>query len=280
MHLFWENISLLALILGRAAVLIIHINTAIYMAVFWLLEKARPVEPNQPASTFLLNLRIGMLSLSMRVIYAFVFAMGLAVTAQYFPIGLIDLRFSSGWFGQIVVGLLSIAIADSFAYWMHRCQHAVPFLWAFHKIHHADRHMSVATTTRHHLIEHVVLNVFVYVPMALLFKLDPMPSGILGTLMSWSIFFNHANLKLEMGWLTKVLGGPQLHRIHHSILPEHFDKNFTQTLPLWDLLFGTYYHPKTGEWPSTGLDGEEVTGALQSAVMPFRPSRAPMPAEG
>jgi len=59
------------------------------------------------------------------------------------------------------------------------------------------------------------------------------------------------------------------HRIHHSNLPEHMDKNFATMLPLWDILFGTYYHPKKEEWPSTGVAGVKVTSLRQAIIMPF-----------
>jgi sterol desaturase/sphingolipid hydroxylase (fatty acid hydroxylase superfamily) len=36
-----------------------------------------------------------------------------------------------------------------------------------------------------------------------------------------------------------LLTSPQYHRIHHSLKPAHFDKNFAAWFPLWDILFRT-----------------------------------------
>ena len=33
---------------------------------------------------------------------------------------------------------------------------------------------------------------------------------------------------------------PSLHWIHHSINPEHHDKNLGFVFPFWDKIFGTY----------------------------------------
>jgi sterol desaturase/sphingolipid hydroxylase (fatty acid hydroxylase superfamily) len=40
-------------------------------------------------------------------------------------------------------------------------------------------------------------------------------------------------------------------------------------LPLWDIVFGTYYHPKEDEWPSTGVTGVRITSLWQAIVLPF-----------
>jgi sterol desaturase/sphingolipid hydroxylase (fatty acid hydroxylase superfamily) len=39
---------------------------------------------------------------------------------------------------------------------------------------------------------------------------------------------------------------------------------------MWDVLFGTYYHPRRGEFPTTGVEGTKVETAIGTAIMPFR----------
>ena len=72
----------------------------------------------------------------------------------------------------------------------------------------------------------------------------------------WGSFI-HANLRLHLGVLTPVIAGPQWHRIHHSCLPEHQNKNFATLFPFIDLIFGTYYKPAPDEYPETGLLPED-----------------------
>src|SRR5258706_15193675 len=99
----------------------------------------------------------------------------------------------------------------------------------------------------------------VLLPIGLLFDQQPVTIGWLWSgLLLWG-YFIHLNLRLPLGPLTPVLGGPHLHRIHHSRLPEHQDKNFAAFFPIFDLLFGTYYPPSRAEYPATGLiNGEQL----------------------
>ena len=52
-------------------------------------------------------------------------------------------------------------------------------------------------------------------------------------------FFIHANVKTNLGPLKYILVSPQYHRLHHSIMPEHFDVNYGERLAIWVFLFGT-----------------------------------------
>jgi sterol desaturase/sphingolipid hydroxylase (fatty acid hydroxylase superfamily) len=107
--------------------------------------------------------------------------------------------------------------------------------------------------------------------MAILFDLSPGVGGAIGFVFSAWTFFIHANLKLSLGRLSWLFDGPQLHRIHHSRLLEHFDRNFAAFFPIWDVIFGTYYHPRPDEFPPTGVAGEpEVTTFRDAAWLPFR----------
>jgi sterol desaturase/sphingolipid hydroxylase (fatty acid hydroxylase superfamily) len=111
----------------------------------------------------------------------------------------------------------------------------------------------------------------VFLPLGLLFDLPPPSIGWLwSALLLWG-YFIHLNLRLPMGPLTPVFTGPQLHRLHHSIKPEHTDVNFAAFFPIWDILFGTYVPPKRDEWPATGLhDGEDLNHPGRAMLSPFR----------
>jgi sterol desaturase/sphingolipid hydroxylase (fatty acid hydroxylase superfamily) len=55
--------------------------------------------------------------------------------------------------------------------------------------------------------------------------------------------FNHGNVRLPIGldgvlrWLVVT---PDMHRVHHSVIPRETNSNFGFNLPWWDRLFGTY----------------------------------------
>ena len=67
---------------------------------------------------------------------------------------------------------------------------------------------------------------------------------------------SHMNVRWHVGWFSRIWCAPQVHRIHHSLEPQHIDKNFAFQFPMWDVIFGTYFHPRKGEFPATGVAGE------------------------
>lgn len=58
------------------------------------------------------------------------------------------------------------------------------------------------------------------------------------------------------GVLGRVILSPRHHRIHHSSNPEYIDKNFCNTLPIWDAVFRTLQHDVPGVKPVYGLNRE------------------------
>ena len=169
----------------------------------------------------------------------------------------------------VALSIFAIAMADFFYYWFHRLQHSSKWLWAQHQLHHSDEHVNFSTNWRHHWLETVLQPLFLGLPLILLF--DP-PTGTVVSLWLAGLaiaHMNHLNARIRYGWFGRVLSNPQNHRIHHSKLPEHIDKNFATIVPLWDIVFGTYYHPKSGEWPSTGIEGVKIESLWQAIVAPF-----------
>jgi hypothetical protein len=51
---------------------------------------------------------------------------------------------------QWVSFLAAFLLIDFLNYAVHRCQHAIPFLWRFHALHHSDPDVDVTTSVRHH----------------------------------------------------------------------------------------------------------------------------------
>jgi sterol desaturase/sphingolipid hydroxylase (fatty acid hydroxylase superfamily) len=55
--------------------------------------------------------------------------------------------------------------------------------------------------------------------------------------------FNHGNVRLPASIdrvLRWVVVTPDMHRVHHSIVPRETNSNFGFNAPWWDRLFGTY----------------------------------------
>ena len=66
-----------------------------------------------------------------------------------------------------------------------------------------------------------------------------------GTSLRW-IYVRHAPYKISYGPIfSKIILSPHYHHLHHSVLPEHWNKNFGFGLSCWDWLFGYVDGAKT-----------------------------------
>jgi sterol desaturase/sphingolipid hydroxylase (fatty acid hydroxylase superfamily) len=235
-----------------------------------------PAGPRKPIHAWLLNFRINMVFYLAAILTGMLVTTLTAELGRHLHLGLIDLRFASGKGVAGLAGaiLLSLLIGDFFYYWWHRFAHK-PFLWQSHKLHHMDPHMDVLTNYRDSWGDTLSGSFIQSLPVVILFKLDPTEAvtagGILGVILGSYSYFFHTNIRLQYRKATALIVGPQWHRIHHSRLPEHRDKNFAAMFPIWDVLFGTYYHPARGEFPPTGVDGEmEVKSLREATIFPIR----------
>lgn len=156
------------------------------------------------------------------------------------------------WYSAGII-ILGVIANDFLFYWYHRAQHSVPLLWKIHKLHHEETKLNAMASLRTHFLESPIQAIIIGIPVSLVTKMDTNTGIAFGILLITWLFFGHSNIKIELGKLSKIICGPQVHRIHHSIKKEHFNKNFAQYLPLFDVLFGTYCAPKKGEFPKTGL---------------------------
>lgn len=86
-------------------------------------------------------------------------------------------------------------------------------------------------------------------------------------------YYIHSPIDVHFGPLRKLLVDNRFHRIHHSIEPRHFDKNFGICFSLWDRWFGTAYDPSPDEWPDGGLADIDSPRTIRDyLLLPFRKS--------
>lgn len=155
-----------------------------------------------------------------------------------------------GWIGFALQFLLLVLIADLLAYWRHRVEHK--WFWPIHAVHHAPTELHAANDIGHPVqIWFTIL--FISLPMSLI-RIDgpetPFAVGFVVTLLSYYI---HSPIDVHFGPFRKVLVDNRFHRIHHSMEPRHFDRNFGICFSMWDRWFGTAYDPAPDEWPAVGL---------------------------
>ena len=181
--------------------------------------------------------------------------------------GWIHLPMHGYWYFVSIV-ILAV-ISDLYSYSFHRLQHAIPFLWAMHSFHHSANALTFVTGARHFWLERVISSGILPI-IPILFLVPPEMQLILSVIHFFPDTCAHLNVRFPMGRMIAVVNSPQWHRIHHSALPEHRDKNFASLLPLWDLLFGTAWIPQPDEYPITGLDPPVRVGLIDGVIWPFR----------
>ena len=138
--------------------------------------------------------------------------------------------------------VLAVLLLDGWTYAWHRLNHRVPFLWRFHRLHHADRAMDVTTASRFHTGE-IVLSSLLRVPVLALIGCRIDELALYEVLLFTVVQFHHANIALP-GWLDRamraVIVTPALHKLHHSVVRIESDSNYSSLFSWWDRIFGSF----------------------------------------
>jgi sterol desaturase/sphingolipid hydroxylase (fatty acid hydroxylase superfamily) len=161
---------------------------------------------------------------------------------------------------------LFIVARDLGEFLFHRAQHAVPFMWAMHSLHHSDPDMSALTTQRHFWGDAVLKSLTIWPMAAAIVSPTPAIFAVTSFVGLWNLFV-HARLDVNFDSLSWLVNSPAYHRRHHSSLPEHYNSNYAALFPIFDVICGSYHQPEG--FPPTGLDRKPESLA-DVAVWPLR----------
>lgn len=137
--------------------------------------------------------------------------------------------------------VLAVVLMDYTLYLWHVLMHRVPFLWRFHLPHHVDLDLDASTALRFHAGE-LALATGWRVFQVTLIGVSPMSLSAWQTFVLLSILFHHSNVRLPIEVERKinlVFVTPRMHGIHHSIVREETNSNWSSGLTVWDWLHGT-----------------------------------------
>jgi Sterol desaturase len=158
-------------------------------------------------------------------------------------------------------------VVDLLAYSIHRWRHASRFMWAFHTTHHAQEKLSFATVLRIHPVEFAITDLVMFVPLLVL-GAPPQSWLSIYYLRVFMEAIQHSHLPWRFGPLYYVFVSPMFHSCHHSVSPEHHDRNFGVTLSVWDFLFGTAVTAE--QRPARyGLEALTMPTLASSLIAPF-----------
>ena len=164
--------------------------------------------------------------------------------------------------------LLLIISADFMRYWLHRWSHMAPYLWRLHAVHHSTDRLYWLNTSRFHPFEKALQFMLDSLPFILM-GVDPHVIGCWFVLYSVNGFFQHSNIRLSFGPLSRIFSTAELHRWHHSQIPAESNSNYANVFILWDRLFGTYYRPASEVGTLGLLNPDYPMGIVQQMKAPF-----------
>lgn len=200
-------------------------------------------------------------------------AVGVALVAEARGWGLLPALAAPPWLA-VVAAVIALDLA---IYLQHVLFHAVPVLWRLHRMHHADLELDVTSGLRFHPIE-IVLSMAIKLGVVAALGVPAVAVLIFEVLLNATSMFNHGNVRLPLAFDRKLrwlVVTPDMHRVHHSILPRETNSNFGFNLALWDRLFGTYRaQPQAGHAAMTiGIDQFRDPRELRLDRMLLQPFR-------
>jgi sterol desaturase/sphingolipid hydroxylase (fatty acid hydroxylase superfamily) len=164
--------------------------------------------------------------------------------------------------------LAGFVLFDAIVYWGHRWGHELPFLWRFHAVHHSSSQMDWVSGLRTHPFDGLVVT-----PALVFLFAAGFPARLGGVLVILQLaigLFLHANVRWRWYPLQRIVNTPELHHWHHSNELDARNRNYCTFLPIWDLLFGTFFMP-AGRRPQVyGIDQEMPSSFTGQLVHPLR----------
>lgn len=222
------------------------------MAVVFLAEKVIPADRQQRVfSVGMIQDFVGWFVIGgmVRVVLVGAMVAGLYWFCSRFLSGL-RIDAVSAW-PIVIVSLLAVLAGDLLNWFHHYIRHKIEVFWLFHTIHHSQEQMNMFTDLRVHIVEYAIAKPITILPLFVL-GLDVQLAFWLTLVIESYTRIYHSNLRTNYGPLRYLLVTPQSHRIHHSALPQHMDKNFAVIFSFWDRLFGTQW-TNYDEYPPTGI---------------------------
>ena len=138
-------------------------------------------------------------------------------------------------------GMVAFLLLDYTNYLWHILNHKISLLWRFHLVHHTDIDLDVTTAIRFHAGE-MITSVFYRGVAVFIIGASPLLVLIYEIVFEAATQFHHSNWKLPFRFeklLNRMIVTPRMHGIHHSIIRNETDSNYSVIFSFWDRLHGT-----------------------------------------
>jgi sterol desaturase/sphingolipid hydroxylase (fatty acid hydroxylase superfamily) len=218
---------------------------ALVLVAVWEVIAPRRALTDSKARRWFTNLSLVMINTAVVRIFLPFLPIGMAYMAREQGWGILNMIVLPTWI-EIV---LAVMILDFVVYIQHVLFHFLPILWRMHQMHHTDLDLDVTSGNRFHPIE-IVISIGIKLMAVALIGPSAIAVVIFEVVLNATAQFNHGNIRIPEAVdrrLRLFLVTPDMHRVHHSIIPRETNSNFGFNLPWWDRLCGTYRpQPKLG----------------------------------
>jgi sterol desaturase/sphingolipid hydroxylase (fatty acid hydroxylase superfamily) len=207
------------------------------VAVWEVIAPRRPLSDSKGRRWFT-NLSLVVIDTSATRLIFPVLPVGLAIMAQRQGWGILHSSILPVWLRVI----LAVVALDFAIYLQHVLFHFAPILWRLHRMHHTDLDIDVTTGNRFHPIE-IIISTGIKLAVVALLGAPTIAVVVFEVVLNATSQFNHGNIRMPDAldrWLRLVVVTPNMHRVHHSVIPRETNSNFGFNLPWWDHLCGTY----------------------------------------
>ena len=136
--------------------------------------------------------------------------------------------------------LVWLILIDLAAYLAHMMMHKIPFLWRFHRVHHAATEMNIITGARISLAEHFLYDLVIFMLVAAVVGLPaPEVAFVVLFIRRFVDLVQHSDLPISYGIFGYLIASPRFHRMHHSAERSDRDSNYGNIFSVFDYAFGT-----------------------------------------
>jgi sterol desaturase/sphingolipid hydroxylase (fatty acid hydroxylase superfamily) len=206
-----------------------------WLALLFMAERVRPLRgPTSGWRRVGLNVGVTALALGVAAVTVVPTVAGMLVWTRDAQFGLLH------WAGlpPLLSAAVGFLLLDLAFYWWHRLNHVWPLLWRFHNVHHIDPNLDSTTSFRFHPGEIAYSAGFRVVQIGLI---GPTAATffVYELVFLAETVFHHSNVRLPVTlerWLNRVIVTPRMHGIHHSVVRDETNSNYSVVFRWWDVL--------------------------------------------
>ena len=234
-----ENVIRLAFFFGVLMVIAI-----------WEVVAPRRALTDSKRRRWVTNLSLVVIDTAVARFFLPILPVAMSIMAREHGWGILNIIILPSWI-KIILALVAL---DFVIYLQHLLFHFLPILWRLHRMHHTDLDIDVTTGNRFHPVE-ILISMGIKLAAVALLGAPALVVVIFEVALNATSQFNHGNIRIPEAldrWLRLVVVTPDMHRVHHSIIPRETNSNFGFNLSWWDRLFGTYRaQPEQGHMTMT-----------------------------